>query len=527
MILSLLSTVLAGMAGCSAASPDLRGSSTSPTDGSTTFGTTDTGDTEPTYPTSTTEPPEEPEDVFVVRPPAQTDAYVFIANPLRNTVTRVNVSTFRVDTVTVGVDPQIVLTTPDYTSAVVFNRGDDSVTLLDTDTLVSRTVPVRANHNDLVLSPDGRFAVTWHNEAREQTDDPIPEGLQSFNEVSFVEVASGAHFPMAVGFNPRGVRFTPDGDLAVVVADAYLATVDLTVSDPAPRLVELAPDELTPPAAEEVIVAADGSFAWVRQFGAEELLVVDLVDRTVDAVPAGVNPTDLDLSHDGTQAIAVARGSEELWVYEADNPFATPTVLPLPKGAPYGSLLIDPSGDQGILYTSASLVEQYAVWDRGTGEIRERTLRKPVAGMAVDPTGGTLLVFHTEEDGPQTDPLFEGSWALTLVDLADLRTNPLRLPAEPLAYSNGTDGTWGFFIMDGQPYLEVLDYGTLLHTEYALRSIPEFLGVLPDVTPGDGDAPAAWVSQEHPLGRLSFYDPDDNTLETLTGFELNSEIDGW
>jgi hypothetical protein len=53
-----------------------------------------------------------------------------------------------------------------------------------------------------------------------------------------------------------------------------------------------------------------------------------------------------------------------------------------------------------------------------------------------------------------------------------------------------------------------------------------FVGVLPDLDIADGDEPKAWVSQEHPLGRISFFDPDDTSLETITGFELNSEIEG-
>jgi hypothetical protein len=51
------------------------------------------------------------------------------------------------------------------------------------------------------------------------------------------------------------------------------------------------------------------------------------------------------------------------------------------------------------------------------------------------------------------------------------------------------------------------------------------VGSLPDATPNDGDVPYAWVSQEHELGRISFYDPDDGAFETLTGFELNAAIE--
>jgi hypothetical protein len=51
-----------------------------------------------------------------------------------------------------------------------------------------------------------------------------------------------------------------------------------------------------------------------------------------------------------------------------------------------------------------------------------------------------------------------------------------------------------------------------------------FVGVLPDLV-ADADAPPAWVSQEHALGRITFYDPDDATPRTITGFALNGEIE--
>jgi len=495
---------------------DFTGTDTAPTPPADADSDTD-ADTD-----SDTAPPEQEQDLLLS--PAQTDIYVFIANPDRDTVTRVDVGTLRVDTTSVGSDPHVVLTTPDYGTAVVFNRGDDSVTVIDADTLDKDAVEVRDNFNDMVLSPDGQFAVVWHNVASEQEDDPSPEGLQSFNEVSFVNLVTLEHSPMAVGFNPQMVRFTPGGDLAVIVADAYVSTVDLTVSPLAPRLIELAPNVLNPPLAEEVIVAPDGSFAWVRQFGASELLVVDLADGSVDEVAAGTNPTDLDLSPDGADAVAVARGSAELWVYDANQPFAAPQVVALPPSG-YGALTFDPTGDQAIVFTTATPVETFGVWDVGTQSVIERSVVKPIQSVAINPTGETLLVFHTEDDGPDTEPLFAGSWALTLVSLSDFRSNPLLLPAEPLGFANSTSGALGFFAMHGEKLFEVLDYSTLLHDEVDLHSLPSFIGVLPDLVLDDGDEPSAWVSQEHDLGRISFYDPDDASLETLTGFELNSEIE--
>ena len=167
------------------------------------------------------------------------------------------------------------------------------------------------------------------------------------------------------------------------------------------------------------------------------------------------------------------------------------------------------------------------MWDRSTDAVTLRQFVKPVDTMAITPTGESLLVFHTQEDDPTADPNspFAGEWAISMVDLNDFRANPLLLPARPKGYANSLGGDRGYFIMEGQPYLEVLRYDTLLYDELQLRSNPVFVGVIPDLDTTDADEPPAWVSQEHELGRITFYDPDDETAETITGFELNSQIE--
>lgn len=514
--LALFTTCLA-LVGCSEASlgDAIGATSTAPTDpGSWTGGGSST-------------PPETEDDAFFALPPAQTDVYVFIANPSRNTVTRVNVQTLQVRTTPVGVDPQITATTSDWTTAVVFNRGDDSVSILDADTLDQIVVGVRDNFNQMKLSPDGRFAVLWHDQAAERPDDPPAEGLQSFNEASFVDLATGEHWPMAVGYNPRDVVFTPDGAVAAIVSDDYLAIVDLMSAALAPRLIRLT-DAVEPPEAEEVVLAPDGSYAFVRQFGATEVLVVDLLAEEVAPVPVGLNPTDLDLSPDGAQAIVVARGSEQLFLLDTADPFAPPTAIALPPGEGFGSLALDPSGQRGIVYTTATPSRHYGLWDRATGvvDLAQPALVKPIQRLAFTPTGESVLVFHTLANG-DADPgsPFYDHWAMTVLSMTGLGPNPLLLPAEPTEFANSTDGRRGYFLMDGERYLETLDYTTSLADEVPLASVPVFVGVLPDLTPQDASSTLAWASQEHDLGRISFYDPTTASLETVTGFELNSEIE--
>jgi DNA-binding beta-propeller fold protein YncE len=481
------------------------------------------GDDDDSGETSSTPP--ETESDFLSLPPAQTETFVFVANPDRNTVTRINVRTQAVDTTTVGRGPGIVQTTPDYRTAAVLNRGDNSVSIIDAASLDTLNVVVREDLNQMVMSPDGQWVTLFHDIARERPDDPPPQGLQSFNEASIVNLVTGEHFPMAVGFNPRMVRYTRDSERALIVSDAYLAIVDLTDEQPLPELIELSPDLLEPPVAEEVIVSPNGVFAFVRQFGADSVLIVDLDARTVDSVPVGLNPTDLDLSPDGAEAVVVSRGSRELWLLDANDPFAAPGVLPFPDDLPFGSLVFDPTGDQAILYTTATALDRFVTWDRRDDTLRTRAIVKPVTGMAITPTGGSMLAFHTLQDAPDAaiSP-FSNSWALTIFSLDDFRSNPLKLPAEPIGYANANDGLRGYFIMDGQPFLSILDYTTMLADEVSLKSDPVYVGVLPNLD-NSSDEPPAWVSQDHDLGRISFYDPEINELETITCFELNAAID--
>jgi DNA-binding beta-propeller fold protein YncE len=467
-------------------------------------GAADTGDTAP---------PEEESDALRLTP-AGTDAYVFVANPDRNTVTRIAVPSLAVLTTDVGDTPTAVQTTSDYAFAVTLNEGDDTLSIIDADTMVVENVALRPNFNALSLSSDGKWVMAWYDPDRDSSG--RSGGVQSFNEVSLVHVPTRTHVPMAVGFNPRGVRWSDDGRLAVVVSDAALATIDLTAETLRPTLIDIADDPVSAPPAEEVELATDGGYAFVRQFGADSILAVDLATRAVEGIPVGANPTDMDLSPDGRSLTIVSRGARELRVLDAGNPFGDADVIDLPDA--YGSLLY--AGDRAILTTNAQALSKFGVWDPATGEVTERSLVKPVASVGTNPAGGSLLVFHTRTNAADADTTspFYNEWALTLIDLGDFRQNPMVLPAEPSGYATSDDGRYGFFVMDNQKYLETLHFDTLLYDEVRIPSAPVYLGVLP------GSA-TAWVSQQHDLGRISFYDPDGGALDTLTGFELNAGIE--
>lgn len=462
---------------------------------------------------------EDDADDFLKLEPAATDAYVFVVNSTRNTVSRISVPQLEVMTVEVGINPTVAVTTSDYTKAVTFNEGSDDVSIIDAETLEVMTVGVRDNFNAMELSPDGRWVICFHDGDSEQSTGS-DGGLQSFNEISIVDTVTGEHSPMAVGFNPRQIEFTQDSTTALIVSDAFVALIDLTAEKLKPVMVELSEDLIDPPKAEEVVVAPSGEYAFVRQFGSNHLLVLDLLTQEVTRVPVGSVPTDLDLSPDGTKAAVVARGSHELYVFDVDDPFAAAEVFDLPQEELLGSLQFSPDASKAILYTTAAPIGRFTTWDVESDEFTIRALEKPVKGVRVSPDGGTLTIFHPKTNSEDADPnsVFNDKDALTMVNLDDFRSNALLLPKEPSAFVNSHDGQFGYFIMEGSPFLEVLLYDSLLYDEVRLKSNPVHVGVLPEST-------YAYVNQEHDLGRLSFYEPESGVVKTITGFELNSGIE--
>ena len=473
----------------------------------------DTGDYDDGY------DPEEEEGVESLRPAATAD-YLFIANPDRDSLTRIRPADMSVITARVGHDPSVVRVTPDGAAAVVLNRGSQSVSIVDAATLDVTEVEIRPRLNRLELSPDGRWGISWYSEAADAawTDDG---GTASYNEVSLIDIENKAHVPMVVGFNPRDVSFSADGTTAVVVSDIWLATLDLTLAVPEPVRLRLVYDTVDPPKAEEVLVTPDGGKAFIRQYGTTYLSVVDLDEQSLHRVDVGDNATDLDLSPDGSQAAVVARGSHELWLFDADDPSAAAEIIALPPDEIFGALQYTPDGSQGILYTTASgLPGRYGTWVIGDPTITVRGLVKPVRDVKVDPTGGTVLFVHDDEEetGVASDSPFRGGWALSIVETEHHFANPVRLTAEPTGFAQGDDGSFGAFVMGGYRFLEVVDYRTLLFDEVDLKSPATNLGVVPG-------SHTVYVSQAHDLGRISLYDVDGKGLATITGFELNAGIE--
>lgn len=465
----------------------------------------------------------EEELAYIKLEPVVVGGHVFVANPDRSSLTRISIADLAVVTEDIGPEPAIMVGAEAQGRVVILDTVEDAIQLITADSLEVQSVAVRPNLNQMTLSPDGRWAIGYHSSAvpEEQPDDG---GSWSYSEVSVVDVSTGAHWPQSVGFEPASIQFADDSSGAVLVNDSWLTHLDLSGDAPVSTRIQFA-ETYDPPVAEEVIVTPAGRYALIRQFATSSLVLVDLAEATVSALDVGDNPTDLDVTADGARAVAVARGSGELWIYDLNDPTATPEVLSLPKGTVLGSISLSADGSVGLLYSTASGRSQFVSWAIDEDALGADTFQihgsvKPIASVQVSPLGGTAILVHSAEDPKDLDPdsAYAGAPAITLVDMTDFFTNPIRLSSTPEGMSFSDNDRWAFFYQQDQPWLEVADLDRLLMDEQALLSNPAHVGVFPGTA-------VAYTSQAHVLGRVSFLDADSSTFQTITGFELNAEIE--
>ncbi|MEM9489814.1 MAG: hypothetical protein AAGC55_11750, partial [Myxococcota bacterium] len=199
-------------------------------------------------------------------------------------------------------------------------------------------------------------------------------------------------------------------------------------------------------------------------------------------------------------------------------------------GVTVGSLVLSPDGGRGALFTNASLVEQITVVELEQADYPRITwpLEKSLRTVKFDPGSDKLLIVHARAFGdPAEATTFEEfidrSHGYSLFDVSTGFAKLQITPVEPTSMVFAPDASKAYVILDGgdsegavaEAQTIELDTGVVRTTQ--LGSPPEALGILPD-------AAVAFVSQRHPLGRISFIDIVSGQVRTLTGFDLNGRV---
>jgi DNA-binding beta-propeller fold protein YncE len=490
-----------------------------------------------------------PEVEYELSPPASSLRYVYVAMTDQDALARIDGETLSVSSIHVGEAPKTVATIPGADAAIVLDSVNGTATIVraTSGTDQKRTLATLPHLNRIDLDPSGRFAVVWFDLIRaieEAGGLEVVDEVGSFQDVTVIDLAPGNEHAvdLTVGFRPREVEFDAAGDRAYVVTEDGVSVIDLAVSaGGAPTIVPPVPVQADPfgdATGVEVDVVSTGAYAVVREPETAGVRVVQLAGQDPGQSPGAAwdlplpaVPTDIDLAPDGARLYAVLRDSGQLAIIDLPADALDPAGIEVVDlGVPVGSLVLSADGSRGLLFTNASLDERITAirLDLSGTPYVTWPLEKSVRAVGFSPSGTSALVLHAKAFGDPgeastVEEYIDRSYGYSLLDLATGFAKLQVTPVDPGAFAYAADGSRAYLALDGgdaegaEASLQQIDVATGVVETIELGSPPSAVGVLPS-------AGMAFVSQRHPLGRVSFVDLGTGAVRTVTGFDLNSEI---
>lgn len=488
-------------------------------------------------------PPPPPEVERDIGQPSSTLRYVYVAMSALDELAKIDGSSLAVTAITVGDRPGIVAGIPGGDDAVVLDRGSATATIVrpTTDHDQKITLAMLPHMNSMVVDPTGHFALAYFDLVKAVSDAGSLGGvgeIGSFQDVTVLSLAPGNERAddLSVGFRPRKVEFDEAGTHAYVITEDGISVIDLAQAA-AGTLHVAATIPIAAPSIDsallEVNVTPDGAYAVVRQLGVAQLRLVALSGALAGAsftIPLPSEATDVDLA--GGRAFAVLRGTSQLAVVDLPADAFDPSGVDLVDldGAIAGQAVIDADVHRAILFTNAENVESVTVVDLTQPGFPHDVipLQKGVRTLGFAPDGRTALILHNKLPGDpamatNVDDVVDLSYGYSLVDMETGFAKLQITPVDPGAFAFAPDSSHAYLALDGGDAegavmrLQTLDLSTFVVTSLQLGSPPEAVGILPN-------AGVVYVSQRHPLGRMTFVSLVNGSTHTVTGFQLNSQI---
>jgi hypothetical protein len=474
-------------------------------------------------------PPPEVEIEGSYRSPVSTGRYVWSANPDSGRVAVVDAKSLDVRTFEAGFGPTHLAALPGGADrAIVINVHSDDATLFEVEQLDAppgvETVPVHDGANAWSIGASGRWAIAWSDAALVEDPDPT-EGFQDVTLIDLSESPPRAT-RLSVGYRPTRIVIASDEARAFAVCEPGVSVIELD-GELAPRVavdVPVTDDPLEDPASRDVSITPDGRLALVRRDFASTVGVVSLVTGERVAVELGGAVTDLDLTEDGSLAVAVVRETSSVAVLHVPAIFEDPTGFEMASlaGESVGSIAMSPDGTAALLFTNATASDRLTVLNTaiGRGYLGWRTVALKAAVRAVFPMPDARHAIALLEPGANSSK----AGAFGVVPVADELPPKIQgtdAPPTAVALEPGPDGAHALLTVRGDSdehhaaYLVAMP--ALQVDMIPLASPPLATGIV-------APAGVGWVAQEHPEGRLTVIDLVRGTARTLTGYELAAEV---
>ncbi|AKU90520.1 hypothetical protein [Vulgatibacter incomptus] len=489
-------------------------------------------------------PPEQP-DSRTFLPPAASERFVYALSPEAGTVAVIDPVRVSVESVPLPAEPVDLAVVPDTDAIVALSRKGAALSFLDLGGAPSLEVlRLGRRLSKLSLAPDASWALLWNPDGS-----PLDAGAEGLVLLVDVGALRGGTPQPAIervaGRRHSHVFFRSDDGAArdaVVVGKDEISIFDLAdpAAMPTPERV------LLPPAFSElltrtVIASEDGAWLLLASVASGELLVLDVEHRALSTLPLPGAPSHLAIS--GHTVVVTLRTSGRAAWFALPDAVAAPELIRVAEvslpGARCetpgctvrpGQARISADGSFALLFTDAGGTESFGRLDLASGgfDVFDRG-RKQVRTLAISPDGSRAVILHKPDPDSTVADLYERmvdqAEGYSVVDLGSGRSQLVltgTVPPRDVVFAEGRRFAAVTLRSDpeGAFRADAIDLETLVPSSIPLASAPESAGPL---APLLGDR--IWVTQLHPAGRISFVDLAARSSQTVTGFELNGEIE--
>ncbi len=223
-------------------------------------------------------------------------------------------------TVPVSASPEGVAISRDGRRAYVANRGEGSITMLDTATgrafVPTPLVNAAAGGavRGIAASPDGRRLYADYYDGTSGERGYFV--LNAVNNAILERVSLGAGQPLAQGANPQGIAVSPDGRLLYLADNHDGAAVTVRDLSAGQTIASVTVGAGAVP--RGVAAAPDGQKAYLAFAGPNVIKVFDVQSRSVTAtIPVGASPAAVAVAPDGARVYVANELDSSVTVIDA------------------------------------------------------------------------------------------------------------------------------------------------------------------------------------------------------------------
>ncbi len=492
-------------------------------------------------------PPEEQIGHVFMRPGASA-RYIYALSPFTDTLAIIDATTLEIETIPLAAEPSDLAVLPDRDAVAVVSREGRRLTLLASEDGEWKTFSLALERRfpSVSVCGEGRWAVLWTPDGT--MPDAGAEGIVSIVDLSLLE--SGEEplvVEKAAGRRHTDVFFRREDARTVdivLIGKEEMAIIEVEdLERPLPLRLPI-PSAYTDIGSRQVIVSAGGDAAILRSFVEPSLLVFHTSTRETTTIPLPAVATDLALVREpgpgprlSMKAIVALRSAGLVGWFNLEDAILEPEREDLVEtieieGVVPGQVSPSSDGRYVAVFTNSEPSRAMAWLDFVRDEVLVfDRLQKWVQAVGIGPDGRTAIVLHRPNpDSTIADPyerVVDKSEGYSIVDLEEgFAQLKLTEDVPPRGFVFSVDGDHAAVILsDGASThrLDTMDLRSLTTSTLSLASKPRFSGALP--ADPDAGSDRVWVTQEHPAGRISFVSLATRTMRTVTGYDLNAEIE--